>query len=127
MAEIRAYGSTVNYLKNPCGIDENPTFSYKITSNERDGAQKTRKIRVTEALSGKEVWNSGVVETKEQLFVPYEGEKLKPLTKYDFTVEISTTTGETAMDKGNFVTGKLSSKWAAKWITAKDVRREPDS
>ena len=127
MAEIRAYGSTVNYLKNPCGIDENPTFSYKITSNERGGAQKTRKIRVTEALSGKEVWNSGVVETKEQLFVPYEGEKLKPLTKYDFTVEISTTTGETAMDKGNFVTGKISSKWAAKWITAKYVRREPDS
>ena len=53
MAEFKVYGSTVNYLKNPCGIDENPAFSYKISSDARGGAQKTRRICVKEALTGK--------------------------------------------------------------------------
>ena len=87
MADFKVYGSTVNYLKNPCGIDENPSFSYKLSSGERGGAQKSRRICVKEALTGNVVWDSGVVETKEQLFVSYAGEKLKPITKYEFTVE----------------------------------------
>ena len=127
MAEIKVYGLTVNYLKNPCGIDENPTFSYKIANTERGGKQKNRRVRVTEALTGKEVWDSGVVETTEQLFIPYAGEKLAPLTKYEFTVDVTLTTGETASETGSFVTGKLASKWVGKWITKRSVRREPDA
>ncbi|MBR5187742.1 MAG: family 78 glycoside hydrolase catalytic domain, partial [Clostridia bacterium] len=127
MAEFKVYGSTVNYLKNPCGIDENPSFSYKLSSSERGGAQKNRRICVKEALTGNTVWDSGVVETKEQLFVSYAGEKLKPITKYEFTVEVSSESGETSSETGSFVTGKLDSKWIGKWINAKPVRRYPDA
>ena len=42
MAEFKVYGITVNYLKNPCGIDENPSISYKLSSSKRGGAQKNR-------------------------------------------------------------------------------------
>ena len=124
MAEIKVYGCTVNYLKNPCGIDETPVFSYKIFSDTRGGAQKTRRIRVKEALSGKDVWDSGEVETAEQLFVPYAGEMLSPLTKYEFTVAVSTVGGETASTGGSFVTGKLKDKCAGKWISQASVRGE---
>ena len=127
MAEFKVYGSTVNYLKNPCGIDEKPSFSYKLASDERGGEQKTRRIVVKEALTGETVWDSGVVETKEQLFAQYAGQKLKPITKYEFTVEVTAKTGETACDTGSFVTGKLGSKWQGKWINARPVRRYPDA
>jgi hypothetical protein len=69
MAEFKVYGSTVNYLKNPCGIDENPAFSYKLASDLRGDAQKSRRIVVKESLTGHTVWDSGIVETAEQLFV----------------------------------------------------------
>ena len=127
MAEFKVYGSTVNYLKNPCGIDENPSFSYKLSNDQRGGAQKSRRIFVKEALTGNTVWDSGVVETKEQLFVSYAGEKLKPITKYEFTVEVVSDAGETSSETGSFVTGKLASKWTGKWINAKPVRRYPDA
>ena len=51
MAEIKLYGCTINYLKNPCGIDENPRFSYKISSDGRGGKQLSRRIRVSDALT----------------------------------------------------------------------------
>ena len=127
MAEFKVYGSTVNYLKNPCGIDENPSFSYKLSSSERGGAQKNRRICVKEALTGNVVWDSGVIETQEQLFVSYAGEKLKPITKYEFTVDVTSESGETSSTEGSFVTGKLNSKWMGKWINAKPVRRYPDA
>ena len=105
MAEFKVYGITVNYLKNPCGIDENPSISYKISSSKRGGAQKTRRVCVKEALTGETVWDTGIVETKEQLFVSYAGEKLKPLTKYDITVDVSSEAGEESSATGSFVTG----------------------
>ena len=30
---LRIYDLTVNYLKNPCGIDTLPRFSYKVSSD----------------------------------------------------------------------------------------------
>ena len=61
MAEFKVYGMTVNYLKNPCGIDENPSISYKLSSGKRGGAQKTRRVSVKEALTGETVWDTGVI------------------------------------------------------------------
>ena len=34
MAEFKVYGITVNYLKNPCGIDENPSFSVMLYTDK---------------------------------------------------------------------------------------------
>ena len=38
---LRVYDLTVNYLKNPCGIDTTPRFSYKVASDKQGDAQKT--------------------------------------------------------------------------------------
>ena len=124
---FNVYGLTVNYLKDPCGIDENPKFSYKIATGKRGGAQKSYRITVKEALSGNTVWDSGEVESTNQVFIPYAGEKLTPITKYEYTVTATLDGGETACADGSFVTGKLGTKWDGKWITAKYVRREPDA
>ena len=101
MAEFKAYGITVNYLKNPCGIDENPSISYKISSSKRGGAQKTRRVCVKEALTGETVWDTGIVETKEQLFVSYAGEKLK----LPFAEEVSPSSEDTSTVTSYFVRG----------------------
>ena len=94
MAEIKLYGCTINYLKNPCGIDENPRFSYKISSDGRGGKQLSRRIRVSDALTGHTVWDSGEVKTDEQVLIPYEGDPLSPITEYRADIEIKTENGE---------------------------------
>ena len=124
---FHVYDLTVNYLKNPCGIDENPKFSYKIATGKRGGAQKSYQVTVKEALSGKTVWDSGVVESTNQLFIPYAGEKLTPITKYEYAITVTLDDDSVAGAEGSFVTGKLGTKWDGKWITARYVRREPDA
>ena len=122
MAELKLYGCTVNYLKNPCGIDENPRFSYKISATGRGGRQLSRRIRVTDVMTGQILWDSGEVESENQILIPYEGESLSPLTKYEYQIDIKTDSGEAASGKGTFVTGKLGEKWSGKWISA-DFKR----
>ena len=43
---LKIYDLTVNYLKNPCGIDSLPRFSYKISSDLKGDVQKKRRICV---------------------------------------------------------------------------------
>ena len=117
MSEIKLYGFTVNYLKNPCGLDENPRFSYKISSDTRGGQQISRRIRVSDSLTGNLVWDSGEIETNEQILIPYEGDKLSPLTEYRTEIDVKTEDG-VASGSCRFVTGKLGSKWDGRWISA---------
>ena len=122
MAELKLYGCTVNYLKNPCGIDENPRFSYKIDSDGRGGRQLSRRIRVTDVMTGRILWDSGEMESENQILIPYEGDPLSPLTKYEYQIDIKTDSEEAASGRGTFVTGKLGEKWSGKWISA-DFKR----
>ncbi len=121
MAKI--YDLTVNYLKNPCGVDMLPRFSYKVKTDRRADDQKTRRICLyssKEALQNgnADVWDSGVIEDTNTVLVPYDGKKLSPVTKYYFTVECETVHGEKIIsDVASFVTGKLGTKWSAKWIS----------
>ena len=120
---MKIYDLTVNYLKDPCGVDENPRFSYKISSDHRADQQKTRRIRVfssAEAMyaGNADVWDSGIIADKNNVLIPYEGKKLTPVTRYYFTVEAENAYGEKAVSEaGHFVTGKLGTKWTAKWIS----------
>ena len=84
---MKIYDLTVNYLKNPCGVDENPRFSYKIASDHRGDSQKTRRICVfssPEALKEEkaDIWDSGIITDENNVLIPYEGGKLTPVTKY---------------------------------------------
>ena len=112
---ISVYDLSVNYLKNPCGVDNLPRFSYKVSSDIRADEQKTRRICVY--AEDTLVWDSGVVEDKNTVLIHYEGEALAPVTRYRFVVEAESIHGEKASAEGTFVTGKLSEKWSAKWIS----------
>ena len=46
MSTSYIYDLTVNYLKDPCGIDQLPRFSYKVHTDHRGDTQKSRRICV---------------------------------------------------------------------------------
>lgn len=119
---LKVYDLTVNYLKNPCGIDTTPRFSYKVASDKQGDAQKKRRICVyssEEALQAgqPDMWDSGYVEDDNTVLIHYEGKELAPVTKYYFSCEVESVNGETAScTDGTFVTGKLDEAWQGKWI-----------
>jgi alpha-L-rhamnosidase len=114
---------TVNYLKDPCGVDNTPRFSYKIVSEGRGDAQKRRRILVSTDKKMLEngtasVWDSGFENTAESVLIPYGGEALQPVTRYYYAIECETEKGEFLKSApATFVTGKLSEKFSAKWIS----------
>ncbi len=122
---LKIYDMTVNYLKEPCGVDSLPRFSYKITSDKQGDRQTKRRICVYSSVNAMnernaDIWDSGSVETDENILVEYEGIKLSPITKYYWTVEIENAYGETVIgDAASFVTGKLSTRFEGKWISAR--------
>ena len=54
---MRLYDVTVEYQKEPIGIDVCPRFSWKLESQEENTYQKSYEISV--AKEGKSVWASG--------------------------------------------------------------------
>ncbi len=116
------YDLTVNYLKNPCGIDTIPRFSYKVSSDQKGDAQVKRRILVASSLEAlkagqADLWDSGFVADDNTVLIPYEGEVLAPVTRYYFAVETESVKGEKAIcNEGTFVTGKLGEAWQGKWI-----------
>ncbi len=122
---LKIYDLTVNYLKHPCGIDTLPRFSYKVHSDKRGDCQTKRRIRVYSSIADLEaenadVWDSGIVESHENVLINYEGIKLSPVMKYYWTVEVENACGETAISKpAGFVTGKCSARFEGKWIAAR--------
>lgn len=125
---MRLYDLTVNYLKEALCIDKTPRFSYKIASDRKGDGQKTYRIRLyeTEDMTTP-VWDTGVIETEQKVLIHYEGEALKPVHKYYWTVDVTTVKGDSASASSFFVTGKLNERWTGKWITAQYVRREGDA
>ena len=122
---ISVQNLTVNYLKDPCGVDTLPRFSYQVTSDVRGDEQKSRRIRVYSSKAAlargeADVWDSGAIEDSGMTLIHYEGEKLLSVHRYFYTVDVETVHGEKASAEGTFVTGKLDEKWSAKWIS--DIR-----
>ena len=79
----------VEYLRSPLGLDEQaPRFSWKLSSDKKDTMQNAVEIRVREANTEEEVWDSGVLSTGVSTGIIYEGKELKPCTAYVVQVEV---------------------------------------
>ena len=107
----------VENLEKPLGIDtDKPRFSWIILSDKQDVKQIAYQIIVT--TNKGEVWNSGRVESDQQLWVPYGGEKLKSATQCSWKVKVWTTAGETAWSEEDcFGIGLLKENhWTGRWI-----------
>ena len=112
-----------NRMENPLGIDRAPVFSWSMRSDERGGRQTAYRIVV---LHGKEiVWDSGRVESDENVSVHYAGAPLCPRTRYVWRAIAWDAAGREAHSAPAwFETGKLSEPWAARWIAAPFVKTD---
>lgn len=111
------------HMENPV-IDQNPEFSWKIMSDEKNVLQEQYQIIVTkvsdieEEESEREIlWDSGIVKSREQSFVEYQGEQFESTTQYQWSVTVWDNYGNSAKMSAVFETGMLSVKdWKAHWI-----------
>ena len=114
---VSVSGLRVENLERPLGIDTDvPRFSWLLTSDKQDVRQTAYQLVVTDDKG--EIWNSGKVESDEQLWVPYGGKKLKSTKHYTWKVKVWTTVGETPWSADEcFGIGLLKeSQWTGRWI-----------
>lgn len=116
---MRVYDVTVEYQKEPIGIDVCPRFSWKLESEEENTYQKAYEIKVTKAEE--EVWSSGRVENGQSLFVTYEGSALEAFSHYDVNICVWDNHENVAETTTFFETGLMSEdNWEGVWITTKE-------
>lgn len=119
-------GLKVCHLHNPLGIDEaHPVFSWKMESGRTGAGQSAYRICVAESQEGlkKEVsvWDSGKVPEDESAGIVYEGEALRPKTRYYWQVQVWDENEKChfSSEEAWFETGLMGEGMAgAKWISA---------
>lgn len=112
------------YLVNPIGVDNIfPRFSWKIKSDSYNVKQVSYSIIVSEdSLDVKrgigKTWSSGEILSTKNISI-YSGEKLKPKTRYYWSVCACDNNGNKYLPTSipYFETGKLDEKWTAEWIS----------
>ena len=107
----------VENLDQPLGIDTaEPRFSWQIISDKKDVHQTAYQIVVRDDKG--EVWNTGKVESDQQLWIPYAGKKLESNTHCTWRVKVWTTVGESDWSSDEcFSIGLLDEgKWRGYWI-----------
>ena len=117
-----------DYQVTPLGMDvQKPVFSWqmKANSNLRALSQKAYQIKVTNE-SGAIVWDSDKIESNVSVGIVYNGEDLKPTTRYNWTVSVWNQDGKESPAASWFETGlmnpdpKLSGWNGANWIGGTD-------
>ena len=62
---------TIEYRKNPIGIDEKPRFSWKLESEKQDVVQTNYQIQVVSG--GRLMWDRGRVKSDQSVLVRRAG------------------------------------------------------
>lgn len=120
------------YHTNPVGMDvQKPRLSWQIVSSEENVLQTAYEIRVTDqAGKGKEIWNSGKVNSGQSINVPYEGPALKSMQRVYWQVRTWDNKGKvTAWSQPAFwEMGILEPEtWTASWITLASEKNDKAS
>ncbi|HYH34642.1 MAG TPA: family 78 glycoside hydrolase catalytic domain [Nocardioides sp.] len=122
-------GLRTNGLTNPLGTSgEPPQLSWTMDAPRRGVTQQAYQVRVSQA-GGPVVWDSGRVESRDSVEVPYGGPALASQTPYAWTVRVWDDRGSVSdwSDTATFETGVLDdSEWTADWIGAPDQRLGPE-
>ena len=122
-APLRLTDLQVDYMTTPLGIDtDSPRFSWKMESDRYDQHQASYRIVVKEAATGLQVWDSGAdgdAPSDVSVGIVFRGERLKPCTRYDWSVDVTTADGATVSAASWFETGLMDSGWSgARWISS---------
>ncbi|NNN28942.1 family 78 glycoside hydrolase catalytic domain [Streptomyces sp. S3(2020)] len=123
-------GLTVEHRTNPLGVDAaRPRFGWRTASATRGRRQTAYRILVASSpdrlADGQgDVWDSGRVTSARSVAVRYDGDGLRPSTRYHWTVRVWDENGRAvpAAPTAHFETGLLSTDgvtgWdGARWIT----------
>lgn len=126
----------VENSERPLGIEKpNPRFSWKMVSETRGQKQSAYQIIVASdekklSKSVGDMWDSGKIKSDKSNNIQYEGKKLKPATRYYWTVKVWDKDGELIKPskKSWFETGLMDAGWNnAKWIGAPEYELDAKS
>lgn len=107
---------TCDFRCTPVGLSSAvPTFGWKLSSDQPDTEQQSYRITVLDLDGNNLVWDSGLVESHETVYIPC-GVELLPHRKYRWNVEITDNHGQEASEESFFYSGKLTEPWYGKWI-----------
>ena len=115
--DVSVVNLRVENLDKPLGIDTaEPRFSWQITSNKPNVRQTAYHIIVCDDKG--EIWNTGKVESDQQLWIHYAGKPLQSNTACTWKVKVWTTQGESEWSSDEcFSIGLLhEGKWSGYWI-----------
>lgn len=126
---ITVCGLTTEGLVNPLGIDvTSPRFSWKIETDKKNVVQTGYEILVASSLeklnSGNaDLWNSGVVNSDEQLWIQYKGKQLRDNQHAFWKVRIRTNKGKSDWSEPQrFSIGLLGeTHWSGRWIGLEEL------
>lgn len=112
----------------PAALGEEPgkvAFSWKLEDGRRNVEQEAYELSVRDA-DGREVWNSGRVESGNSLFVSYGGPELERGERYGWSVKVWTNRGGRASEGegGTWYTGLLPEDWRGEWIGVDGTGKE---
>lgn len=106
----------VLHMENPIGVDVAPYFSWILESVTPNTMQTSYQLTIADSR-GNLIYDSGLIESNRNSYIPYEGAKLNSKTPYIWKVRVTDNHGNTASATSFFETGLLSEKdWSAKWV-----------
>ena len=123
-AAVTVKNLTVEGMANPLGLDTAlPRFSWMTVSDKKNTMQTGYQILVASSLDNLnhdkgDVWDSKLVTSDRQLWVPYEGRMLKSGCYLYWKVRVTTNQGNSAWSEPqHFSIGLLSENdWSGRWI-----------
>lgn len=109
----------MDYLKEPVGTAGCPSFSWVLESDRKNVMQGMYQLKIKEAVSGKEVFDSGLVESPQSAHIKPDI-ALRSMTKYAVSLKAADETEESPVsDTAYFITGILNTEeWQAEFISA---------
>ena len=111
---MKLYDLKTLHMEQPV-IDKTPCFSWKICSSRPNVIQE--KYRIIVKRGEDFLWDTGEVFSREQSFIEYKGSPLSSETRYQWTVTVWDSHGQSASAKAVFETAFFRQEdWKAKWI-----------
>lgn len=125
---------TVDGVVQPIGVDpDGVTFAWRLDDTRPAARQSAYRILLAtsptrDADSSGVVWDSGIVASAQQAFVPYAGPALGRDTQYWWTVAVANGAGAFTgfADPQSFVTGLRDGDWRGQWIRPGPAPAQPD-
>lgn len=123
----------VENLVAPQGIDVRlPRFSWKCFSQTIGEEQSAYQLIVTKSDGNNVVWDSGKVQSREQLYIQYQGAPLEPATEYFVELNVWNKDGSqksqivAPFSTGLFPTEADPQPWKGKWIGFNSQKVSPE-